>query len=86
MNYLSILLVHSMKKILKSLLIVSTLLLILTFLPVLVHGQLPDPSCDPLDPGCPIDGGIGILLAAGIGYGIKKVRNANRAQIATPRV
>ena len=86
MNYLSILLVRSMKKILKSLLIVSTLLLILTFLPALVRAQLPDPSCDPLDPGCPIDGGIGILLAAGVGYGIKKVRTANKRQIATARI
>jgi len=31
----------------------------------------PDPSGDP---DLPIDGGVGILLAAGIGYGIKKIR------------
>ncbi|GAC1426567.1 MAG: hypothetical protein NVSMB67_29550 [Flavisolibacter sp.] len=28
----------------------------------------------------PIDGGIGILLAAGIGYGVKKVMNRNKAK------
>jgi hypothetical protein len=42
----------------------------LTFLsfPILVNAQ-PDPGSDP---DAPIDGGIGILLAAGVGYGIKK--------------
>ncbi len=28
----------------------------------------------------PIDGGIGILLAAGIGYGVKKVMNRNKTK------
>lgn len=31
----------------------------------------------PIDPNdVPIDGGLGILLAAGIGYGVKKYRDA----------
>ena len=29
---------------------------------------------DPFNP-CPIDGGVGILLALGVGYGIKKYRS-----------
>lgn len=29
---------------------------------------------DPLNP-CPIDGGVGILLALGVGYGIKKYKS-----------
>ena len=29
---------------------------------------------DPLNP-CPIDGGVGVLLALGVGYGIKKYRS-----------
>lgn len=31
-----------------------------------------DPGCDPLDPLCPIDGGLSLLIAAGIGIGAKK--------------
>jgi hypothetical protein len=31
-----------------------------------------DPGCDPLDPACPIDGGVSLLIAAGIGMGAKK--------------
>ncbi|HVX48512.1 MAG TPA: hypothetical protein VHB48_00085 [Chitinophagaceae bacterium] len=30
------------------------------------------------DPGAPIDGGISLLIAAGAGYGIKKVRDARK--------
>lgn len=30
------------------------------------------------DPDAPIDGGIGALVAAGIGYGIKKYRDGKR--------
>lgn len=31
-----------------------------------------DPGCDPLDPTCPIDGGVSLLIAAGIGLGARK--------------
>lgn len=34
--------------------------------------QGPDPGCDPLDPSCPIDGGLSILLAVGVGLGAKR--------------
>ncbi|HWB26688.1 MAG TPA: hypothetical protein VG738_14935, partial [Chitinophagaceae bacterium] len=30
------------------------------------------------DPGAPIDGGISLLVAAGIGYGAKKARDARK--------
>ena len=45
-----------------------------------------DPGCDPLDqnppPGCPIDGGLTILIAAGIGLGAKKAfKNGNKSNI-----
>jgi hypothetical protein len=30
------------------------------------------------DPGAPIDGGISLLVAAGVGYGIKKVYNKKK--------
>ena len=38
-----------------------------------------DPGCEPLDPACPIDGGLSALLAIGAGYGIKKIRDARKA-------
>lgn len=34
--------------------------------------QISDPGCDPADPACPIDGGLSLLIAAGIGIGAKK--------------
>ena len=40
-------------------------------LPFLGFAQV-TPGCDPLDPDCPIDGGISLLIAAGIGLGAKK--------------
>lgn len=46
------------------------------FMPVLVLAQ-PNPGCDPaIDPTCvPIDGGLSLLIGAGIVYGIKKVKD-----------
>ena len=39
-----------------------------------------DPGCDPSNPACPIDGGMTALLAIGVGYGIKKVRDSRNAE------
>jgi hypothetical protein len=52
-------------------------------LPGLVQAQ-PGPGCDPLtDPLCvPLDGGLSFLIAAGVGYGIKKVRDSRKQQQA----
>ena len=33
------------------------------------------------NPDVPIDGGIGLLVAAGIGYGIKKTRDARKKRM-----
>lgn len=68
-----------MKKFAKYFLALGLIMIILICIPVLVHAQT-DPNCDPLDPGCPIDGGVGILLAAGIGYGIKKAKNLRKIE------
>jgi hypothetical protein len=47
----------------------------LTFLFPLISSaqQIPDPGCDPADPLCPIDGGLSILIATGIGLGARKL-------------
>jgi hypothetical protein len=36
-----------------------------------------DPGCGP---DCPVDGGLGFLLVAGAGYGVKKYRDAKSKQ------
>jgi hypothetical protein len=43
------------------------------FLPSLLHAQ-PNFTDDVTD--APIDGGLSVLIAGGIGYGIKKVKDA----------
>lgn len=40
-------------------------------MPMVSFGQ-PGGGCDPFDPDCPIDGGLSLLIAAGIGLGAKK--------------
>ncbi len=37
-----------------------------------------DPCGGPGLPACPIDGGISLLLAAGVGYGVKRYRDARK--------
>lgn len=38
--------------------------------------QAPPPSSNP--PGAPIDGMVGLLLAAGVGYGVKRFKEKTR--------
>jgi hypothetical protein len=45
-----------------------------------VIAQPGDPGCDPLDPLCPIDGGLSLLIAAGIGIGAKKAYDAKKKE------
>ncbi|MDQ6843871.1 MAG: hypothetical protein M3Z92_05900 [Bacteroidota bacterium] len=66
-----------MKKISRVLFFTVFLMLIFICFPSLVHAQI-DPSCDPQDPACPIDGGLSLLLAAGIGYGMIKIRSSHK--------
>ena len=42
----------------------------LVCVPSLLFAGPGDPGC----PDCPIDGGLSLLLAAGVGYGVKKYR------------
>ena len=59
-----------MKSVMNKAAIFSVLLVIAICLPSLVHAQLPDPG----NGDAPIDGGVSILIAAGVGYGVKKVK------------
>lgn len=51
---------------------------IMVALPTVVFAQ--DPPGPGGDPDAPIDGGLSLLLAAGIGYGAKKVRDARKGK------
>ena len=49
-------------------------MIVMLCIPSLLHAQI-DP---PPNPDAPIDGGVSILIAAGVGYGVKKVRDGRR--------
>lgn len=54
--------------------IVSLLILMLIFsLPVLAQDGFGDPP-----PDVPVDGGLSLLIAGGIGYGMKKLREKRK--------
>ena len=68
-----------MKKI-KGVLAGCFLCIILSVVPTLVNAQPGDPG---IDPDAPIDGGVSLLVAAGIGYGVKKVRDNRKKKTVT---
>jgi len=55
-------------------LIILSLLFVATIFTV--HAQPEDNGGDPLNNDVPVDGGLSILAAAGIAYGVKKRRQA----------
>lgn len=66
------------------------LIFILSLLPFIVQAQgqpldPPDPCSDPTQ-YCPIDGGLGFLIAAGIGYGVKKARDSRKKIYKMPNL
>ncbi len=69
-----------MKDFKKIILLFSVLLFFFMLVPQLLHALPPediDPTIDPCgDPDrvCPIDGGLGFMIAAGVAYGIKRVK------------
>ena len=48
---------------------------ILLVLPIFSQGGPPDPP----DPGVPIDGGLGFLLAAGLIYGVNRYKKSRKS-------
>ncbi len=67
-----------MKQYSKKLISTGILFLALTILPNLTHAQ--DPGDPGPDPDAPIDGGISILVVAGVGYGLKKAKDYRKRQ------
>jgi len=51
---------------------ISLLTIIIAILPFAAMAQTDPGPC----PDCPIDGGLSLLLAAGVGYGVKRYRGA----------
>lgn len=66
----------------RSTIFLATLLLcIFSVLPILGYAQLGDPGEDP-DAQIPVDGGLVLLIAAGVGYGVKKVKEQRKRNTA----
>lgn len=65
-----------MKRYCKTILVTGILLFAMNILPQISFAQ--DPPGGPTDPDAPIDGGVSLLVAAGVGYGIKRVRDHKR--------
>lgn len=61
-------------------LLFSVILATLVFLSQVAMAQPPPPPSNPA--AVPIDGGLGLLLAAGAGLGLKKLRDARKADAA----
>ncbi|GGG94611.1 hypothetical protein GCM10011416_09990 [Polaribacter pacificus] len=54
--------------------IVFSLILSLAFSTLVEAQMVPPPRRPPRPPGLPIDGGVAILLIAGVAYGMKKLK------------
>jgi hypothetical protein len=50
-------------------------ILFFIFLPTILHAQIDEEFTDP---DAPIDGGLALLIATGIGYGFKKMRDQRK--------
>ena len=74
-----------MKQNVKWLTMLAIMLIVFICLPVLLQAQ--DPCTDPTAPGCvPIDGGLSFLIAAGVVYGVKKVRDGRKQKQAEENI
>lgn len=65
----------------KRTLTIGIVILICLIQPYTGIAQVVDPGCDPLDPACPIDGGLSLLIAAGIGIGAKKAYDKKKKSV-----
>lgn len=61
----------------KSMLLTGIMIVMLMIAPFTGFCQ-GDPGCDPLDPLCPIDGGLSLLIAAGVGLAAKKAHKSQK--------
>lgn len=73
-----------MKQNVKWLTMLATMLIVFICLPSLVQAQPFD--CPNPDLPCPIDGGLSFLIAAGVVYGVKKVRDGRKKKQAEENI
>jgi hypothetical protein len=68
------------------LILLSVFVIAFTLMPFFGFAQVGEElcPCGDCDRGCPIDGGLSVLIAAGVGYGIKKVRDEKKNKMAAP--
>jgi hypothetical protein len=64
-----------MKRLCSNLVIASVLLISFNLCPKFCQAQFGDPEDPGGDPDAPIDGGVSLLIAAGVGYGFKKAND-----------
>ncbi|MEO8768834.1 MAG: hypothetical protein ABI402_02075 [Ferruginibacter sp.] len=69
-----------MKKIKNHILIPALLMFICMLDPAMSKAQVAsDPGCDPLDPACPFDSGVYLLIAAALGMAAVKAYKMRQA-------
>ena len=56
------------------------LIIIITITSIKAHAQITDPGSDP--DSAPIDGGLSLLIAGGVGYSVKRAREKRKQQRA----
>ncbi len=66
-----------MKQYSKWFFMLTVLMIVCCFLPSLLHAQPAGPGGDP-DATVPIDGGLSFLAAAGVAYGVKKIKESRK--------
>ena len=67
-------------KLIKQFFLITLIIAAATLSPLVSRAQPGDPCGDPSDPLCPIDGGVSLLIAAGIGIAAKKAHDAKKTQ------
>jgi hypothetical protein len=66
-----------MKTNFKRVLVIGIVIICVSLLPVVTKAQITAFGSTATDPDAPLDGGVSLLIAAGVGYGVKKA-NANK--------
>ena len=56
--------------------VLCMLIIIIAITSIKAHAQITDPGSDP--DSAPIDGGLSLLIAGGVGYGVKKAREKRK--------
>ena len=70
-----------MRRFCRMMVISGIFLALFTLIPKFSNAQIGDPGDDP---DAPIDGGVSLLVAAGVGYGIKKAKESRKRNKTAP--